>query len=327
MTERTNFLTEQIKFRPRWWLRNPHVQTIYASKLARRPALDTQYERLELADGDFLDLHWSKKTSGPVICLFHGLAGCIDSAYARGAIAALENAGFRPVFMHHRGCSGVPNRLPISYHSGHTADIAHLISVVKQRFPGERVGAVGFSLGANALLKYLGERQESSALDLAVSVCPPLVLSTCADTINTGFARVYQRYLLKLMHGQYAAKQAAYPELELPDLPSDLTTFWKFDDAVTAPLHGFTDVHDYYEQCGARSFVPEIKTPTHLLYALNDPFFTPDVLPGKKELPDCVRMHTPEYGGHVGFVEHPASANYEHWLDRQLVHWFQPLLS
>ncbi len=315
-------LTEQIKFRPRWWLRNPHVQTIYASKLAKRPKTDTQHERLELADGDFLDLHWSKKTSGPIICLFHGLAGCIDSAYARGAITALEAAGYRPVFMHHRGCSGVPNRLAISYHSGHTSDIAHMISIAKERFPNERVGAVGYSLGANALLKYLGETGDASGLDLAVAVCPPLVLATCATTINTGFAKVYQRYLLKLMHAQYAAKQAAYPNLELPDLPKDLNTFWKFDDAVTAPIHGYENVHDYYERCSARPFVPQIKTPTHVLYALNDPFFSPDVLPTANELPQQVQLHTPEFGGHVGFIEQAAPADYTHWLDRQLVNWF-----
>lgn len=327
MTERTNFLTEQIKFRPRWWLRNPHVQTIYASKLAKRPEIDTQHERLELSDGDFLDLHWSKKTSGPIVCLFHGLAGCIDSAYVRGAINALESAGFRPAFMHHRGCSGVPNRLPISYHSGHTADIAHMISLVKQRFPNEPVGAIGYSLGANALLKYLGETEEASGLDLAISVCPPLVLSTCANTINTGFAKVYQHYLLKLMHGQYAKKQAAYPQLQLPDLPTGLNTFWKFDDAVTAPIHGFANAQDYYDKCGARTFVPAIKTPTHLLYALNDPFFSPEVLPTTDEIPPAMQLHTPTYGGHVGFVERSAPADYVHWLDRQLVQWLQPLLA
>ena len=124
-----------------------------------------------------------------------------------------------------------------------------MISLVKQRFPNEPVGAIGYSLGANALLKYLGETEEASGLDLAISVCPPLVLSTCANTINTGFAKVYQHYLLKLMHGQYAKKQAAYPQLQLPDLPTGLNTFWKFDDAVTAPIHGFANAQDYYDKC------------------------------------------------------------------------------
>ncbi len=327
LTEHNRLLTEQSKFRPRWWLRNPHVQTIYASKLANVPNIDTLRERLELADGDFLDLNWSKKTAGPIICLFHGLAGCVDSAYARRAIYALETNGYRPVFMHHRGCSGEPNRLAKSYHSGHTEDITTMIATVRQRYPAERVGAVGYSLGANALLKYLGERGKNSALDAAVAVCPPLVLSTCADTINTGFARLYQRYLLALMHKQYVAKQRAYPELNLADLPRGLTNFWRFDDAVTAPLHGFKNVHDYYDQCSGRAFVPDIKTPTHILYALNDPFFSPSVLPTADELPDCVQLHTPQHGGHVGFLEHPAPAKYMHWLDRRTVEWLKPLLS
>ncbi len=318
-------LNEQSKFSPRWWLRNPHLQTIYASKLAKRPEIDTQRERLELEDGDFLDLNWSKKTSGPWVCLFHGLAGCVESAYARGAITALEAAGFRPVFMHHRGCSGEPNRLKTSYHSGHTADIARVIALVHERFPNEPVGAVGYSLGANALIKYLGETGRNSGLEIAVTVCPPMLLSTCADTINTGLARVYQRYLLGLMHKQYNAKRMAYPQLELPELPNGLNSFWLFDDAVTAPLHGFRDVHDYYEQCSARQYVATVETPTKLLYALDDPFFTPSVLPNADELPSCVQMHTPQYGGHVGFVEHRAPANHVHWLDRRLVSWLQPL--
>jgi len=318
-------LKEQIKFRPRWWLRNPHVQTIYASKLAPRPKINTLHERVELSDGDFLDLNWSRRTHGPIVCLFHGLAGCIDSAYARAAFAALEAAGHRPVFMHHRGCSGVPNRAATSYHSGHTVDIAYTLQLVQQRFPNEPIAAIGFSLGANALLKYLGETGTASGVNLAVAVCPPLVLSTCADTINTGFARVYQRYLISLMHKQYEAKRQAYPNLGLAPLPAGLNNFWRFDDAVTAPLHGFKNVHHYYESCSARPFVQHIKTPTHLLYALNDPFFTPSVLPTAAECPEEVQLHTPQYGGHVGFVEYYADENHLHWLDKRLVDWLQPL--
>lgn len=319
--DKAELLTVHTEFSPRWWLRNPHVQTVYASKLAKRPDIDTRKERLELSDGDFLDLNWSKKTTGPMVCLFHGLAGCIDSGYARGAFHALETAGYRPVFMHHRGCSGEPNRLATSYHSGHTLDMATVIDLVHSRFPTSPVAAIGYSLGANALLKFLGETGDSSGLDVAIAVCPPLDLATCATTINTGLAKVYQRYLLSLMHKQYNAKKARYPQLELPTLADGLNTFWRFDDAVTAPLHGFTDVHHYYEACSAKPFLPQIKTHTHLLYALNDPFFSPSVLPDKRYVPNNVTLHTPKYGGHVGFVEHAAPAGFNHWLDRQLVHW------
>jgi len=320
-------LSGQVKFSPRWWLRNPHVQTIYASKLAKRPILDTERERLELDDGDFLDLNWSKKNSGPIVCLFHGLAGCIESGYAARAFVSLESAGYRPVFMHHRGCSGEPNRLTTSYHSGYTDDIARIIHLARTRFPTERVSAVGYSLAANALLKYLGETGQASGLRTAVAVCPPLVLATCADTINTGFARVYQKYLLGLMHDQYVAKRTAYPNLDLPKLPANLNTFWRFDNAVTAPLHGFKDANDYYENCSARQFVPAIKTPTHLLFALNDPFFSPSVLPTKDEIPSSVQMHTPKYGGHVGFIEEPAPVNHVHWLERSLIDWLSAELN
>jgi len=307
------------EFRPPWWLRNPHAQTILASKVARPATVPTDRIRIELPDGDFLDINKSQKPSGDIVLLIHGLAGCIDSAYILGAIGELELAGFRPVLMHWRGCSGEPNRLPQSYHSGATADIAFMLDWLKSSYPATDIHAIGYSLGANALLKYLGETKSSpttaGALNSAIAVCPPLVLHEAANKLNTGSSRLYQRYLLKLMRDQHERKRAQYPELDLPIAESSLDTFWKFDDTVTAPLHGYKDVHDYYERCSARQYLPSISVPTHIMCAADDPFFTDKVLPTAVELAPETTLEVSRHGGHVGFLQWGQPRR---WLDRHV---------
>ena len=303
------------KFSPRWWLRNPHLQTIVASKLIKHPDIDSKHERLELDDGDFLDINWSKKNTGPWVCLFHGLAGSIDSAYIKAVFHRLETQGMRPVFMHWRGCSGEPNRLARSYHSGATDDIHRMVQLVRHRFPNTGVYAIGYSLGANALLKYLGEQRTSCHLSGAVAVCPPLVLSVGADKLDAGITRGYQRYLIQLMREQHERKRKRYPELELPKATSTLNNFWKFDNTLTAPIHGFDDVHDYYTKCSARQFLSSIEIPTHVIYALDDPFFTRDVLPTTSELSSAVTFELSDHGGHVGFV---GDRTRQHWLSHRV---------
>ncbi len=303
------------KFSPRWWLRNPHLQTIVASKFAKHPAVESTAERIELEDGDFLDINWSQKTSGPWVCIFHGLAGSIESAYAKAVFSQLEIQGMRPVFMHWRGCSGEPNRLARSYHSGATDDIDFLVKLVQQRFANEPVYAISYSLGANALLKYVGEQGKHCQLSGAIGVCPPLVLSVGADKLNTGITRGYQRYLLAAMREHHETKRKRYPDLGLPEASMALDNFWKFDNALTAPLHGFKDVHDYYTRCSARQYLSTIAIPTHILYALDDPFFTPEVVPQESELGASATLELSQYGGHVGFI---GDTHEHHWLAKHL---------
>jgi len=302
------------EFRPPWWLRNPHAQTILASKVARPPSIPTIQQRIELADGDFLDINHTQKPSGDVVLLLHGLAGCIDSAYISGVMLELETQGFRPVLMHWRGCSGEPNRLRQSYHSGATADIAFMLDWLGETYPNTAIHAIGYSLGANALLKYLGESQ-TTAVSSAIAVCPPLVLEEGAKKLDTGISRLYQRYLLQLMRGQHEKKRARYPALELPVADASLDTFWKFDDALTAPLHGFVDARDYYDQCSARQYLPAIKIPTHILCSADDPFFTDKVIPDSDELAPNTTLEVSPHGGHVGFLQ---GREPRRWLDQHI---------
>ena len=294
-------------------LRNPHVQTVLASKLFKPEEFRTVRERIELPDGDFVDIEQPEGSSAHVVALFHGLAGCVESPYIQGAMATLSARGFHPILMQWRGCSGEPNRLARAYHSGASDDIQWFIDYLRTRFSEATLYAVGYSLGGNALLKYLGEQGSASPLAGAISVSPPLVLSEGATRLNSGFAKVYQRYLLGRLRMQHEKKRLLRPDLNLPVASASLNTFWKFDDALTAPLHGFADVHDYYTRCSARQFLPFISTPTYILSARDDPFFTPAILPQEHELSLSTTMEISEHGGHVGFL-----LNGKRWLDERV---------
>ncbi len=308
------------EFRPSWWLSNPHLQTIIASKVFKPPLIPTSRTRIELADGDFIDINASQKPTGDIVAIFHGLAGCVYSSYIQGVFNTLETAGFRPVLMHWRGCSGEPNRLARSYHSGASDDISWFIEYLRARFEHEKIYALGYSLGANALLKHLGESGAMSTLSGAVAVCPPLVLAEGAKKLNTGLARNYQRYLLSLMCAQHEAKRTAYPELNLPAATKQLDSFWAFDDTITAPLHGYDGVHDYYTRCSARQFLKDISVPTHILCARDDPFFTADVIPTEAELAIGTTLEISKQGGHVGFLGREPSNR--RWLDTHVAKVF-----
>lgn len=299
----------QSRFYPPSWLRNPHLQTIVASQMLKPASADSARERLEIPDGDFLDINLGRQ-AGEIVAIFHGLAGSVQSSYIQGVFQTLQQAGFRPVLMHWRGCSGEPNRLPRAYHSGASDDIGWFVDYLATRFPQNRIYALGYSLGGNALLKYLGESGTQSRLAGAMAVSPPLVLREGADKLNKGIARLYQRHLLRQMRRQHEEKRAAYPDLELMAATERLDSLWKFDDRITAPLHGFDGAMDYYQRCSARQFLPAIDTPTRILCALDDPFFTPQILPEADELSKNTTLELSQTGGHVGFLE-----GRKRWLD------------
>jgi hypothetical protein len=295
-------------FRPAWWLPGPHLQTLWP-RVARQPVPPpVRCERLELPDGDFVDLAWTLG-SGPLVAVFHGLQGSLQSPYAAGVLGALDRAGMRAVLMHFRGCSGAPNRLARAYHSGDTGDIGHLMAQVRPQ------AAVGFSLGGNALLKYLGEQGDACGLQAAVAVSPPLVLSVGADRLRQGFSRLYQHHLLDLLKAAAQAKSVPLPPGIDRARMRAARDFWQFDDAWTAPLHGFADVHQYYAQSSARPFLRHIAVPTQVLHSRDDPFYTPAVLPDAGELSPQVTLELSERGGHVGFVQ----AGGRSWLDQRIV--------
>lgn len=295
------------KFRPAWWLPSAHAQTLWASKVHPAPWPQTRRERIETPDGDFLDLDWnagkSGESGGPLVVLFHGLTGSVKSPYIRSVMASLDDAGIRSVLMHFRGCSGEPNRTAGSYHSGHITDIEFVINEVSRRNPDDTIMAAGYSLGGNALLKYLARRPDNP-IKFAVSVCPPLLVAEGAKRLNNGFSKLYQWRLIKDMKAAMRLKDQLYPELKLSRLNyDDVTNFIEFDDRITAPLHGYDSGQDYYDRASTLADLPHIETPTHIIFTGNDPFFSQQcVPPDDNSMSSQVTFELVDRAGHVAFI-------------------------
>lgn len=299
----------QSSFKPSWWAINRHVQTIYPRFFQKRAKIDFRHERLPLPDGDFVNLAWvgdTKKARGLVV-MFHGLEGSIKSHYANDMAANLQQQGYLVVLMHFRGCGGENNLLPRAYHSGETQDAWYFINWLEQQYPDLPKVAIGFSLGANMLLKLLGEQPQQTLLRAAIAISPPFRLEQCALSINQGFARLYQAYLLKSMVNKLLSKMQSLDYGGLLKINGTgakaLKNFREFDEHVTATLHGFAGADDYYQRCSAVHFIHKIQTPTLVLHAKDDPFMNERVLPNEDQLSSDVRLELSEKGGHVGFMQ------------------------
>ena len=311
-------------FRPAWWLSNRHLQTIWPVLCRARIQLETRRERLELPDGDFLDVDWVGR-EGPIVIVLHGLQGSSDSNYARGLLKQIEARGWRGALMHFRGCSGEANRLPRSYHSGETTDIDWFARELRRREPETPLAGVAYSLGGNVLLKWLGESGTDNPLTAAVAVSIPFELGTAADCMASGFSRVYQWYLVRKLRKGVRAK-IANGSFKLPLSSADLDrihTFREFDGAVTAPMHGFQSARDYYERCSSRQFIDRIETPTLVLHAADDPLMRSEIIPRPEERSARVAFEISPNGGHVGFVagRWPWSARY--WLEERIPNFLE----
>jgi predicted alpha/beta-fold hydrolase len=253
------------------------------------------------------------------VLVLHGLEGSSDSHYARGLLATLIRHGWRGVVMHFRGCGGQPNRLARGYCAGDTADMAYVVDWLRRRAPDAPLAAVGYSLGGNALLKWLSEAGADIPLRAAVAVSTPFVLDSTARRLQQGFSRLYQFHLLHALKRGYRAKfrHRSDGPVALAALAT-IRDFYAFDDRITAPLHGYAGVHDYYARASCRPGLRHIQVPTLILHALDDPFMRPEAIPQTGELSPSVRLELSPRGGHVGFVagRWPWRAHY--WLERRI---------
>ncbi|GAA5186592.1 hydrolase [Ferrimonas gelatinilytica] len=276
-------------------------------------------QRLELTDGDFIDLDWQRRPdhNAPLLLLVHGLEGSADSHYMRRLLSDAENQSLAAVAMHQRSCSGEPNRLTRSYHSGASDDLMAVITELKRQYPESPLWVVGYSLGGNQLVKYLGEQREYARVERAVVVSAPLDLAACARRMERGFSRVYQTHLIGRLQQKTRDKLDQLPltEQEL----SRLKTFYQFDDRVTAPLNGFSGAEDYYQQASGKAFLAHIAVPTLLLHAVDDPFMTEAVIPAPDELSPSVELELCPNGGHVGFIEGGWPWSPRYYLERRIL--------
>jgi len=317
-------------FRPAWWLPGPHLQTVWPSLARRRPALPLERRRIELADGDFIDLALGTGR-GPRVLVIHGLEGDLQSHYAGTLLEALAQAGYCPVFMHLRGCSGEPNRLARSYHSGASEDLREVLIHLARDPAGPPLAAIGFSLGANLLLKYLGEHgghppgdPRGPLLGAGIAVSAPFVLRDAMLRLDQGASRVYRTYLVDRLKLAFQSKFATLP----CPLPIDIAAihgFNEFDDQVTAPLCGFAGVFDYYSRASCRGYLPAISTPTLIIHARDDPFMFPATVPFEHELGPGITLELSAHGGHVGFVAGNRPWRPQYWLEGRIIGFLRDL--
>ena len=304
----------ESSFRPHWLLRSPHLQTLWPVWTRRRPPAGRR-ERFELPDGDFLDLLWFEG-GGPLVIVMHGLEGSIESHYASAMMHALRDSGFTALFMHFRGCSGVPNRLDRAYHSGETGDFMMVLDHAVAATGKPLYAAIGYSLGGNVLLKWLGEQGSDAPIERAVAVSVPFCLDAAGQRLEKGFSRVYQDHLMKKMRMGYKARFDDRSSPLSVDVDA-LGTFREFDDRVTAPLHGFAGADDYYNRCSSRHFLSRIRKPALVIHARDDPFMFPESVPGERELSPQVTLELARHGGHVGFIG--GSLLPQRWLEPRII--------
>lgn len=291
-------------FHPPFLLRNGHVQTIMPVLFPRRLRVDFEQERLELEDGDFLDLHWSRAggSGKPLAIVSYGLEGGAENGYVLGITTALNAAEWDVLVWDFRG-AGAPNRLLRFYHSGETGDLGAVVRHAAKNYA--QIALVGFSLGGNMTLKYMGEAAPHFAVVGAVGISAPVDLANCARAIDARVGNwIYRRRFLQTLIAKIEAKAARFPGgIDVTGLHS-IRTFQEFDDRYTARIHGFRDAEDYWERSAALQFLPNIALPTLLLNARNDPLLTPGSFPVDiAEKNPALFLDAPESGGHVGFVD------------------------
>lgn len=313
-------------FRAAGWLPGAHAQTIWPL-LLKGPLPDYRRERWDTPDGDFIDVdRIDGRPGNPAVVLFHGLEGSSRSHYARRLMYSLAQRGWHGAVAHFRGCSGEPNRLARAYHSGDSAEIDWIL----RRLYGEghpSLFAAGVSLGGNALLKWLGEQGPAAAslLTAAAAVSVPYDLAAANRELSSGFNLVYARHFLQTLIPAAVAKHRRFPGHFDPDRARAARSLRDFDDAVTAPLHGFAGADDYYIRSSCGQFITSIAIPTLLLHAADDPFLPAAYLPRQDGLPALTRLEVAVRGGHVGFVHGLPPGRIDWMPQRLLVHFAESL--
>ena len=259
-----------------------------------------------MPDGDFLDVDvLAAAAAAPQLIILHGLEGSARSPQVRGLLSQAHRYRWGAVAVNFRGCSGAPNRLGRSYHGGDTGDLSFVIARVRARQPSSPIVCVGFSLGGNVLLKYLGEQGEAlpAPIRAAVAVSAPFDLARSAHALEHGFSRVYGHRLVERLKRKTLNKLTRYPDLADAKALRTVHTLAEFDDAITAPVHGFRDAADYWAQSSSAAFLPRIRRPTLLINAQDDPFLPSEALP-VRAVSDNPFLHAefPASGGHLGFL-------------------------
>ena len=298
--------------------RNPHVQTVHPALFRRVSGVDFQRERISTPDGDFLDLDWSSKGFSRLGILCHGLEGSSTRPYMKGMARALDRHGWDALAWSYRGCSGEPNGKPRFYHSGATEDLETVVRHALSTGRYGKVALIGFSLGGNLVLKYLGDAGEAlpSEIQAAVAFSVPCDLASGAREMAKARNRLYMDRFLKMLREKIRAKMELFPGSLHDEGFERIRDFKQFDDRYTAPLHGFRSAEDYWRKASCRRVLPAVRVPALLVNAQDDPFLGEACYPRvEAEESDRLFLEIPQHGGHAGFVAFGDGGLY--WSERR----------
>lgn len=282
-----------------------HFSTIYSAKLRPIPKVNQKRKRLELSDGDFVDVDWSfsENSEKKIAILLHGLEGNAQRVYIKGQAKMLVEHGWDVAAMNHRGCSGEENRLYLSYNSGRTEDLEELVNHILNCYDYDTISLIGFSLGGNVLLKYLGEREVvPSQIKNGVAISTPLYLRGALEQLIKPENMVYSKTFINDLRQKYKRKMTQFPNAMNAEELKKIQNLLDFDNLYTAKAHGFQDAYDYYAKSSSLQYLPNIKIPVLILNAANDSFLSPECYPFDiAKHHENIYLESPKHGGHVGF--------------------------
>jgi hypothetical protein len=317
---------DSLDFRPAWWVPGAHVQTIWGSLTRSRGLVRFRRELLEAPDGDELVLdhveaneHERRREGAPRLILLHGLEGSSYSVYVQGLAREAHRRGWSVTALNFRSCARdpadyrrmIPNRRARLYHSGETEDLDFVIRTLASRATaaGEPLVAAGTSLGGNVLLKWLGEHPGQRDIRAAVALSTPYDLAASDRQLDSAVGRLYVRNFLRTLREKALSATRRFPEAAgRIDVPRMLAarTFWEFDDAANAPLHGFAGADDYYARASSIGFLSRVTTPALCLSAEDDPFLPAEALSRAREAASpAIEFRVTRHGGHIGFIGGP----------------------
>ncbi|HHM20407.1 MAG TPA: alpha/beta fold hydrolase [Bacteroidetes bacterium] len=301
-------------YRPLLPFRSGHFNTIFPALFRHLPPMTIVRERLTTPDDDFLDMDYLRAKHGRVAFLLHGLEGNSASQYIRGAADIFFKNGWDVAMINHRSCSGEINRQRRLYHSGVTDDPHTVVQHLKKNY--DEIIMIGFSLGGNMTLKYLGEQGDTAdpAIKCAVAVSVPIDLHACSLRIIAPANFVYNQRFLASLRKKIHIKHRQFPDTYDPQRLRYVKNLWDFDEHFTAPIHGFGNAIDYYTRCSSLPLLKNIRIPTLLINALDDPMLGPECYPFDiAEANKHLHFMAPRHGGHCGFVSWGQKNYWQEW--------------
>lgn len=309
-------LTDIPDFKPSMLCQSGHVQTIASSLLSSQKIGIIEERIFDTPDGDFLEWDWfDAGDKSPIVVLLHGLEGSSKRYYIVDTTKILIENGFSTAALNFRSCGPHMNKTARFYHSGETGDVQLFVSHLQELYPDRSIFAVGYSLGANILLKWLGERGNTSPLQVAIAVSAPFDLHICSASLGKGFNNLYQQYFLRSLKQKIHVKHQSIPSIPL----YSGYRLAEFDDKVTAPLHGFKGVDDYYSKASSRQYIPDIRVPTLIIHSRKDPICPITAVP-VREIGANKNLQTiiTDEGGHIGYFGNPSD-----YLSRLIISFFK----